>query len=304
MSTVDVKTSKNLFRWNLVMGFLHLIQAGVMFWLSKKQEFEFTITLPKIQFLEPIVAGVQQRPVIDFVAEKAFSLNLGYMIGGFLLLSAIAHFVTILPSVFPWYIKKLGEKMNLIRWWEYALSSSIMIVVIAALCNIKDASIIVLLFAINACMNLFGAMMEKHNSALRAHAAQYEELSMKVSKKGLEVEDKLVSSYKTDWTAFIYGTFAGLVPWLVMGVYFFISIGRFRDVNDIPQQVKDILSLVQWIFPILFVFFNLFAINMFLQYRMVGKWKDYVWGEKMYILLSLLAKSFLAWFIWGGTLRP
>jgi hypothetical protein len=43
---------------------------------------------------------------------------------------------------------------------------------------------------------------------------------------------------------------------------------------------------------------------MFLQYKQVGKWKEYIWGEKMYILLSLIAKSFLAWFIWGGTLRP
>jgi hypothetical protein len=42
---------------------------------------------------------------------------------------------------------------------------------------------------------------------------------------------------------------------------------------------------------------------MVLQYKRVWKWKKYLFGEKAYIILSLLAKSFLAWFIWGGTLR-
>ena len=54
----------------------------------------------------------------------------------------------------------------------------------------------------------------------------------------------------------------------------------------------------------LFLFFNSFAINMWLQYRKVGRWKDYLFGERMYIVLSLVAKSLLAWQIFFGTLRP
>jgi hypothetical protein len=52
------------------------------------------------------------------------------------------------------------------------------------------------------------------------------------------------------------------------------------------------------------VFFNLFAVNMYLQYRKVGKWKDYLYGERVYVLLSLIAKSALAWQVFFGTLRP
>jgi hypothetical protein len=52
------------------------------------------------------------------------------------------------------------------------------------------------------------------------------------------------------------------------------------------------------------VFFNAFAINMFLQYKGIGKWKDYMYGERMYIVLSLVAKSALAWQVFFGTLRP
>jgi hypothetical protein len=43
---------------------------------------------------------------------------------------------------------------------------------------------------------------------------------------------------------------------------------------------------------------------MVLQYKKVGPWKDYLFGERMYIVLSLLAKTALAWQIWVGTLRP
>ncbi|MEI6797225.1 MAG: heliorhodopsin HeR, partial [Methanomassiliicoccales archaeon] len=51
------------------------------------------------------------------------------------------------------------------------------------------------------------------------------------------------------------------------------------------------------------VFFNIFAVNMLLQYKKVGKWKDYLYGEYVYIVLSLVAKSLLAWQVFAGTLR-
>jgi hypothetical protein len=41
---------------------------------------------------------------------------------------------------------------------------------------------------------------------------------------------------------------------------------------------------------------------MVLQYRRIGKWADYVYGESTYILLSLVAKSALAWQVFAGTL--
>jgi hypothetical protein len=43
---------------------------------------------------------------------------------------------------------------------------------------------------------------------------------------------------------------------------------------------------------------------MVLQYKKVGRWKDYLFGERFYIILSLTAKSVLAWTIFAGTLAP
>jgi hypothetical protein len=48
----------------------------------------------------------------------------------------------------------------------------------------------------------------------------------------------------------------------------------------------------------------IFALNMLLQYRRVGRWRDYLYGERVYMLLSLFAKSALAWQVFAGTLQP
>ena len=76
--------------------------------------------------------------------------------------------------------------------------------------------------------------------------------------------------------------------------YFWVNTNNISD--SIPSWAKIG-------FIITFVFFNTFAINMLLQYKKVGKWKNYVYGEKGYIWLSLIAKSVLAWIIVLGTLN-
>jgi hypothetical protein len=53
-----------------------------------------------------------------------------------------------------------------------------------------------------------------------------------------------------------------------------------------------------------FVAFNTFPINMILQYKKVGKWKHYLYGERTYIVLSLVAKSILAWLVLFGAMQP
>lgn len=100
---------------------------------------------------------------------------------------------------------------------------------------------------------------------------------------------------KTDWTAYIIGCIAGVVPWIVIAIYFGGSL--IAAEGGVPNFVIGI-------FISLAAFFNLFAVNMLLQYKKVSKWKDYLYGERVYILLSLVAKSALAWQVFFGTLRP
>jgi len=52
----------------------------------------------------------------------------------------------------------------------------------------------------------------------------------------------------------------------------------------------------------LFLLFNCFAIVQYKQYKAQGKWANYLRGERTYIVLSLVAKSLLAWQVFSGSL--
>lgn len=90
---------------------------------------------------------------------------------------------------------------------------------------------------------------------------------------------------------FWLGCLAGAVPWVAIAIYLF-SPG-----NDASPP-----GFVYAIFVSLFLFFNSFALNMWLQYRRIGPWRSYLFGESAYVLLSLTAKSALAWQVFAGTL--
>lgn len=261
---------QNLRIFNLIMGFFHLVQGILMVVLSN----DFSIKI-YTHYLTP-------QPNAPFPTpqwEEFISLTVGPVVASFLFLSALAHFLLASPKVYQWYISNLKKEINFARWFEYALSSSVMLVVIALLCGMYDWGSLILLFGINACMNLFGLLMEQHNSKLK------------------ELAKLQNTPYKPNWTAFIFGCFAGILPWIVLAMYFFSALANANEIVKVPDFVYAI-------FYSLFLFFNVFAINMYLQYKQVGPWKNYLFGEKVYILLSLIAKSLLAWQIFGGTLRP
>ncbi|MEM0344054.1 MAG: heliorhodopsin HeR [Thermoplasmata archaeon] len=255
MSSGEELKFKKLKNFNLAMGFLHLIQGGLMLWLSPPGKAPVYT-----DFITGFEGGLPQ-----FAKDQIATISLGPLVASFLFVSAIAHF-SLSTFGYRWYVEHLKQHINPARWAEYAVSSSIMIVLIAMQVGMFELSTLMLIFALNATMNLFGWMMELHNQTTK----------------------------KTDWTAYIFGCFAGIVPWIVIGIYFF---------GAVLQSAESVPTFVYFIFPITAAFFNVFAINMVLQYRAKGRWADYLFGERVYIILSLTAKSTLAWLVFGGTYR-
>ncbi len=254
--TAGDTTFRNLRLFNGVMGIVHLVQGIAMLVLSN----DFTVPV-KTYFLKfEEGEGLVTNP------DTWFELPLGPVIASFLFMSALAHILIITPGIFGWYVRNLKRGANYARWIEYSFSSSVMIVAIATLFGLYDVAGLILIFALNAAMILFGWLMELLN--------QYTE--------------------KTNWLPFTFGSLAGIVPWIAIGVYF---VGSVSSGENVP-------NFVYAIYVSLFVFFNIFAVNMVLQYKQVGRWRDYLFGEKVYIVLSLVAKSLLAWQVFFGTLQP
>jgi hypothetical protein len=253
----DEAKFRGLRRFNAWMGLLHLVQGVLMILLSNDTTY-------------PIYTNFLTFDLETFSLtpdpKLAYDLLFGPAVAAFLLISAVAHF-SLSTFGYKWYVKNLKKGMNPARFYEYALSSSLMIVLIGMLVGVWDAAALIPVFGVNAAMNLFGIMMEKHNQ----------------------------TTERTDWTSFVFGCIAGIIPWVVIVMHFLGSLSS-------PDAEPPVF--VYFIIPTIFVFFNVFAVNMVLQYKRVGPWRDYLFGEKVYIILSLTAKTALAWQIFAGTLAP
>jgi hypothetical protein len=241
--------------YNLVAGLVHLGQAIALLALSN--DFSLPVTT---QFAAgPPGSG-------SFTEREVFwDMRLGPAVALFLAISAVDHLLLSAPGIFSWYARNLGRGINYARWYEYSLSASLMVVLIAMLTGVSDAGALLAIFGVNATMLLFGLMMELHNQ----------------------------TTSRTNWTAYVFGCFAGAVPWIVIALY--LAGAEAEPGGDVP-------TFVYGIFLSLFLCFNSFAVNMVLQYKGLGPWRDYLFGEEVYIILSLTAKTALAWQVFANTL--
>lgn len=243
-------------RFNLIMGLLHLV-SGLFMWLSSN---DFALQVSSFT-----LNGPPGTPLADGELFEALSFPLGFWTAMFLFLSAGAH-LYVATVGFELYRSELRAGRNRIRWVEYSLSATLMIVLIAVVTGVTDAAALIAIIGVNISMILFGWLMET------------------VNPPGAPVY----------WSPFWFGCVAGATPWIAIATSVVLSIGEADDGGP-PGFVYGILVTI-------FVMFNTFAIVQWLQYRGKGRFADYAVGESTYIWLSLIAKSLLAWQIWANTL--
>ena len=267
--SVDVKIDK-LVSFNKRMGVVHLVQGTLMMifalfiYPNLSETFDFTINIVG----NYLTFDAEVGGLVLTTTDTLFKLPFLPLTASFLLISGVFHFLI----AYPWrdkYRAGLKEGINQYRWYEYALSSSLMIVLISVLFGVRDIALIALIALSNAGMNLFGLDMELLN-------------------KGTDKAGR-----KINWLPFIFGTIIGLAPWVAIAFYIFVN----PNPGEVPGFVWAIIATY-------FIAFNTFPVNMVLQYKGVGKFKDYLYGERGYIVLSLVAKSILTWLVLFGAFQP
>ncbi len=250
---------EKLRKLNLWMAAAHGLQAALLIYLSS--DFSRAVTSTYLVFDE-------QSETLVNSTRTLFDFPFAWGVAAFSLLSMTFHLL-IATVWFKKYVAGLKNGINKYRWFEYSLSASLMIVLIAILTGIFDASTLLLMFGVTAIMNLMGLVMEVHNQTTK----------------------------ETNWLSYNIGCLAGVLPWAVIALAFWASATA-------PENAQGPPTFVYFIWGSIFIFFNSFAINMFLQYKKWGKWSNYLYGERVYIWLSLAAKSVLIWQIFAGTLQP
>jgi hypothetical protein len=270
-AAIPAARAKQLFNWNRLLVLLHGIQATIIWWISPTDALvRFEGTYPVSKIVDGQFVG------LDSAKELLFSFPLAYLVAAFFVLSALAHFLVAYPFR-KRYESWLAREFNPMRWAEYALSSTLMIVGIASLSFITDAGALIAIAVCNASMNLFGWSMEEAN----------------IGRKNVQ------------WSHYIFGCIAGIAPWIALFTTVGLSLANWpTGVGPNGRSLEEFKPVLITIYVSLFISFNIFAVNMVLQRLKVGKWADYLHGERSYMILSLVAKTLLAWQVWTGVFMP
>lgn len=250
---LDASTAARLRRWNVLVGSIHAIQAVVLLVVAGAATLPITASF----LTGPPGAG-------EFGSTNLGGVRIDWLVAAFLLLAAVDHLTVSAGRPRRWYEANVARGINPARWWEYSISASLMVVLIAMLAGVSELVTLIALFGANAAMILFGLLQERVN----------------------------VGRDQVDWRPFVYGCVIGAVPWIAIAVQL---IAATAEGDGVP-------GFVVAIFFTLFVLFNSFAVNMWLQYRGRGRWANAVFAERVYLILSLLAKSALAWQVYAGAL--
>lgn len=258
----EIPTS--LYYWNIAASVFQFAQAVALFYLASQADTKwFWYVFYPATFEErdenPEEFG---RPGTEYVA--AFSVT--WYSAAFIALSGIDHLLCVVfRKTYEYYI---ARHQNPFRWIEYALSASLMRVMIAQLSGITDIHLLFTIYALCALTMLLGGIHESMNAKARA------------------------DNLKQNWYPFIVSWIAHFSSWLPIVNYFFVAVKR----GDPPNFVWSIIF-------ILFFLDGTFAVLFSLQWLKVWKFKDYVFSEKGFIILSFTAKALLAWINYGGGSR-
>ena len=199
-----------------------------------------------------------------------YQFNPVWFIVVFVLLAALDHGIIWYLTV---YHQKMVEKFlferknNPIRWIEYSISASLMLITICILCGVSDIFLWVLLGSSNCIGMLMGQILEMLSSP------RYKDV----------MEKSLVKYVFSLASAMVF------VPWIVPMYYFFHGLAT-TDAN-VPSFVYIALLGI-------FVCFSSFGVNSFC-YHILEKY-DFHTTEYIYVLLSFVAKTILAVDVYGG----
>jgi hypothetical protein len=210
-----------------------------------------------------------QVPVLGWKSEPSIKTSLTtaqVLVVVFYYVTAIFHLIYASSSIYPLLIKK---RNNWLRWIEYSITSTIMINIIALMCTVKDTSTFILLNSCNIVMISLGQMVEEK---IRAG------------------ESPLVPMITSFFL--LFSEFA------VITREYLIHVGQIKDYIKTNPSIKPIPSWIPYMLIVLFLFFTSFGCVSI--YQAMHPDDDYEFIEKIYIILSLVAKTTLGVFMAYG----
>lgn len=215
---------------------------------------------------DPLASDISGSPVTGIATAHLLDINIVHLVAAFFFIAAIAH--ALMATVYrAGYEADLKQRLNKLRWVEYAVSGGAMLLAVALLSGIADAATLLAIGVLTILTMLCGLAMEQYNQG----------------------------KTKITWLAYGLGAAAALTVGAIFALYAWST--NIYGTTAVP-------GFVWGLYATLFVFGVAFAVNLRLHLKKAGKWKDYVYAERTYMFLSIAAKTAIAWQIFAGALRP
>lgn len=185
------------------------------------------------------------------VSSGQSTLFVGIALVAFLLVSTVFHFLVSAPTAFRYTIGiKTGH--NTYRWADLALSSSILLWVLAEITAIAHTSAFLVLVVANVALLAVGARLEKADAPGRAL-----------------------------YPGLLIGAFVAALPWLAL-LFYVMGPGSTGE----TRPALFVFGLVLTVF----LTAGAFTLNQLLPHFQAGPWRDFVFSESVYIGLTLVTK--------------
>lgn len=249
-------------RWNRWFAAVYIAEGFILFIFGTAYSVPIIINYLAVNPINTTVAG---HAVLSPATRQLFNVSIPGIIAAIFALSALAH--SLLATLCrKHYESGLPQGVNTIRWFEYAISTGLMMTIVGLVSGVYDLATLLAIFGFMAIAQLFWLVTELTSSNSRPN-----------------------------WLTYWSSTAVSLVPWLIIALYAFNA--TYYGMAHIPPYVYGIYCTM-------LVCVAGFVLNLYLYYRRRGMWANYVTVERGFMALGLVAKSLLAWQIFMGVLRP
>lgn len=259
----SVARAESLRKWNLWAAGLYAAQAIVLALLGARHVVAVNAGYVTKDSLQSQVTG---HTVLAPASHQLFEANVVWLVVAALLVGALMRAVMAL-GYRQRYEAELRNGQSRLRWIEFAISSSILLVIIGLLVGMQDLGSLILLVGLLVASNLCGLAMEVYNPWRR--------------------------TMQVKWLGYVIGAGAALLAWLILGGYV-VAAGIYG--NGLPGYLYVLA-------PTAFLAYAALSANTLLQYKRRGRWADYYFSERVYLVLAVITSALVAWQVFAGALR-
>lgn len=213
---------------------------------------------------DELQSGATGSEVFGTAVQTLFDVNVIWLVAATLIVAAAAHLA--LATIWQKrYNQELTKGLNTVRWASYALSGGIIAVTIGLLVGAQDVALLFGVFVFMVFTSLLACIGERRGNALGR----------------LKLLDYLLAVK------------LGAAAWIILALY-----GIFSAVYGTGIQVYT-----YWLLGSMLALSIVFGLAVFLQFRGVGKWRDYLYAERCYMLIDFVIVTAFAWQVFFGFLR-